>query len=650
MKQFITILCSLFLLSGCEDLTPPINPLEEEPIITVTTGEASDILKNSASVKINVSPIASIKKVGVVWGTDNTLKTNTEDISTTDITSQEVSLTLLNLTDNTDYYYRAYATDFSNKNTYGEVKSFKTGSHQFTVSTTNIEAGYSADDYSFTIHSDITWAITSDQSWCKVQPASGSGNAEIKIQLEENLLENERTAILTISPNENIASQTITIKQATKGSATFSDETIAASTFERGSGTEDDPFLIVNASQLKKLVDDVSHGEGYFNKHFKLKTDIHVTISEWTPIGFLIRGEKYISFFPFKGTFDGNEHTISGNLISSKYSTLAFFGCIEGAIIRNLNISAEIRNEDNNNSVLYTSAIVACISPFNSALIDNCTASGSISSIGGESINTNYLGGIVGSTDDLAIIKNCNVSGSVRGGAAYSTSVTGGIIGTIGVSTIENCIVTGDVIGGEATCYVQSENSALVGTYSTGGIAGWGRGTISDCIVSASIIGGAAPGGGNTGGIYGDAGNGIIKNCIVTSDAIITSGKGTILKYSQCNTGGISGKNHGTIDNCTNNATVNNGDTSARTTGGIVGQNYGKIHRSLNTGSITSLNSYYIGGLVGSNVDNDLYTGCVYSCCRNTGRVNGQVASDDNRIGNQSQSGIATCPDNHTKR
>ncbi|MDH6341581.1 hypothetical protein M2480_000962 [Parabacteroides sp. PFB2-12] len=598
----------LLFLSGCEDLTAPINPIEEEPIITVTTGEASDILKNSASVKINVSPIASIKKAGVVWGTDNTLKTNTEDISTTDITSQEVSLTLLNLTDNTDYYYRAYATDFSNKNTYGEVKSFKTGSHQFTVSTTNIEAGYSANDYSFTIHSDITWAITSNQSWCKVQPASGSGNAEIKIQLEENLLENERTAILTISPNKNVASQTITVKQATKGSATFSDETIAASTFERGSGTEDDPFLIVNASQLKKLVDDLNkmNNEEYTNKHLKLMTDIHVTADEWIPINFS------------NGTFDGNGYTIRGLLFTSKDSVFGFFGRIKNsATVKNLHIAAEVKNEYYG-SGYFTCGTGAVVGITSNSIIENCTFSKIITAMGNMDGDCN-LGGIVGMASNTKI-QNCKMTGTVKGGVSYSTFHTGGIIG-LGSGTISGCTVSGFISAGETTGYGQAPSGFLYGqNLYTGGIAGRFGDFITECAFSGTITGGVGTGAPFTGGIAGSTEEGtIITNCAVSSPSTINGGIVVPIPLNTqptvCYTGGIIGLNFaGSIHNCTNSSIVNEGEADMRRTGGIAGSNSGEI----------------------------------YFCNRNTGIVNGLAANSENIIGYGNE--ITSCPHNHPQR
>ena len=104
-----------------------------------------------------------------------------------------------------------------------------------------------------------------------------------------------------------------------------------------GSGTANDPYLIYNEIQLAQMANFLGQ-EGVV---FKLQKDLDVSnyISEnyptqgWLPIG--------TSSSPFKGTFNGNGHTISGLFINrSSTDYVGLFGYIQGATIQNLNINA----------------------------------------------------------------------------------------------------------------------------------------------------------------------------------------------------------------------------------------------------------------------------------------------------------------------
>ena len=460
--------------------------------------------------------------------------------------------------------------------------------------------------------------------------------------------------------------------QSSPYGSTFSNGITPSGSFRDGDGTSGNPYLIANAQQLKKMVDDVNNGNGYANTYFKLTTDIQVTADEWIPIGY---GDYNNSNSSFRGNFDGNGHTISGTLKSDKYSIFGFFGRLDGnAIIANLTIAATVRNEGNFASIsTYTGAIAGT----NYGEITNCAVLTSATITGGEcrgesfdsvtggiaGINgfnsytanivmpgkiidcNNYAnvnggrgldhdsqtGGIAG--ENYGQIINCKNTGKVMGNGKFSN--TGGIAGTNrkiifadGVTTINNCINQGTVAG----------YSTAADSY-TGGIAGNSFGDIIDCTVSTS--GTITAGGGNsthTGGIAGLNNEGKITNCTVLASTTIIGGEGS---YS-C-TGGIAGINYVEITNCTNNAIVRVTNSYA---GGFVGRNVrGVIQTSLNTGNISG-GAYNTGGLAGMNDIID--RSHIYSCCTNRGTVNGQAANDNNQIGDGKA--VEPCPDGHTKR
>ncbi len=95
-----------------------------------------------------------------------------------------------------------------------------------------------------------------------------------------------------------------------------------ASGFAGGSGTSTDPYRISNAAELRYFSDAVRQGNIFKNQYVKLAADITINrnvltssgelngdgsdFEPWIPIG------RYDPSFFFCGTFDGNNHYISG--------------------------------------------------------------------------------------------------------------------------------------------------------------------------------------------------------------------------------------------------------------------------------------------------------------------------------------------------
>ena len=91
-----------------------------------------------------------------------------------------------------------------------------------------------------------------------------------------------------------------------------------------GSGTEDAPWLISNVDEWLLLADRVENGNSYNGKYFKMTNDIKVA----SKVG-------YDTNHTFRGTFDGDGHTLTVNLNS--YSEFcAPFAYTYGATIKNL--------------------------------------------------------------------------------------------------------------------------------------------------------------------------------------------------------------------------------------------------------------------------------------------------------------------------
>jgi len=485
------------------------------------------------------------------------------------------------------------------------------------VSIPTINAPYMAGQHSFTVTSNAAWTIASNQSWCTVQPVSGNGNRDIAVSVSENNTGMLRTATITIMAGNQ--SRQITVDQDYKGTNEFGNGITPALSFGGGNGSQGSPYLISDARQLKKLVDDVNNRNNFANIYFELMSDIHVSANEWIPIG---------HESSFLGNFDGNGYTISGVLKSDKYSCFGFFGRLDGyARISNLTITATVKNEMNdvNGKIsILTGAITGMgwLSNIDSnIIIQNCHVTGTVS-------GSSCVGGIVGWGTYFSI-QNCTISGNISCIAGYYGQLAGGIGGFVQNSVIANCsvFVPVTVSGGDAT--VTGNGSSI------GGIIGTNHNSkINNCTNNGNVIGGT--GFCLTGGITG-INSGEINNCI---------NNGTVIGGSNINyAGGISGQNQEAIIDCTNNA-----DVSGRYVGGLSGYNYSngwnnpQIHTSLNIGNIFGENSYFRGGLVGFNQH-----GSIYSCCTNRGTVNGETANDNNQIGNGNLI-VEPCPNGHTKR
>jgi hypothetical protein len=675
MKRLINVvLLYMMLMTGCEDLTPTRNM----PTVSVSV---SDIGETSAVCHLSVTPKGATQKSGVIYSTDSSLQTGTSEATTSG--SEADVVTLSSLDDGTIYYLRPYAADRLNARVYGDIQTFTTvkvttlglslssinalssaGSYKLTISCndawtiasnqswctvqptsgtgngevtvsvqentipddrsavlmvtsgsiskqtnllqqkattlnlspSSIDAASIAGAYKLTISCNDAWTVASNQSWCTVQPTSGTGNSEVTVSVQENTTSNDRSAILTvtsgnISKQVNLLQQWITLTE-------FGNGITAASSFGGGNGTQSSPYLISDARHLKKLVDEYSSG------YFKLTIDIRVTANEWIPIR------------NFSGVFDGDGHTISGTLRSGNYTNYGFFGNTYNATISNLNIAATVESRYNSTGDSYTGSLAG------------------------------YMDG--------SNVRNCSISGSVTGGTG-GRSLTGGMMGHNDGSMVRDCSVSATVKGGRATRVEYQGNVYPFGDSYTGGVAGrmWNNPVeILNCTVSGSVIGGDATGYSITGGIAGSTGWIVghtrvsITNCTVSASGSVTAGDS--LGDGNVETGGIVGWLGGeedVINGCTNNASVTGRKTR---TGGLVGFHFGKIHASLNTGNVTDLSSGNAKGLVSDN------RGYVYSCCTNRGNVNGQPANSENQIGILSGGGATTsltpCPDGHTKR
>ena len=190
-----------------------------------------------------------------------------------------------------------------------------------------------------------------------------------------------------------------------------------------GNGTETDPYLIYTAEQMQEIGANPSD----WNKHFKLMADID--LSGYTGTAYNIIGN---SGTPFRGVFDGNDHTISNfTYTSSGVEDIGIFGYVYGADV----VIKDLLLQDPNINVLDCNLVGCLVSWFEDGVLSNCRVIG-----GRVSGNSSYVGGLVG-YHLYGTISDCWFVGSVLGKSAI-----GGLIG-YNTGVISKCYSRGIVSG-----------------------------------------------------------------------------------------------------------------------------------------------------------------------------------------------------------
>ena len=180
--------------------------------------------------------------------------------------------------------------------------------------------------------------------------------------------------------------------------------------FSGGDGTISNPFLIADEEDWDELATAVSNDHDFSGFYFSMTNDIGTTEN---PVITMVGSNQK----KFRGTFDGQGHTLTVNITSSAQNT-APFHYIKGATIKNLKTAGTIT----------TSA--------------------------------KYAGGIVGNAVDAEnTITNCMSSVTINSSVS-DDGTHGGLVAHVSSSTttISGCVFNGKLLGSTTNC---------------GGIVGW---------------------------------------------------------------------------------------------------------------------------------------------------------------------------------
>lgn len=337
---------------------------------------------------------------------------------------------------------------------------------------------------------------------------------------------------------------------------------LPASGFELGTGTEADPYIIRNQTEMVCITKGVKSGTKTW---FKMDADVDMSdFTDWVPV-------NAASPYDMAVDFNGNGHKITGFNCNAEVST-SFLGAVVGSV----------HDVTFVNPVLTVNGTVAGLLGAQSGTADGATAeiknvtvtgmkinvSGTKESVGGlvgNAYNTSFtnckvevdvtdadqdnkapssIGGIAGSVFTACPFKNCETKGSL-----FANQRGGGIIGYIR-DVAEN--VTVDKCSSSMEIHTLSQNAGGLiglayapnltvtdshatgnltndGSHYTGGLIGSmnGTSTIQRCYATGNLT---CPGGNHQGGLIGNAarttGNSLIEDCYATGNVTLTKSNG----------------------------------------------------------------------------------------------------------------------------
>ena len=207
--------------------------------------------------------------------------------------------------------------------------------------------------------------------------------------------------------------------------------------FSGGNGTEAEPYQISSETDWVTLCNNVNNNNStYEGMFFKMMADISVaeTIgSNGTPAKMVGISENV----NFRGTFDGNGHTLTVNYTDNHDErACAPFRYIRNATIKNLRVAGSITKQYNKNA----SGLVGVA--FGTCHISNCHSSVEINCHDGDCSSGGFIGELGTSSDpDDTYFDNCLFDGKLEGPSSHAW---GGFIGWVEDEPdayISNCLV-----------------------------------------------------------------------------------------------------------------------------------------------------------------------------------------------------------------
>ncbi|MBQ2713501.1 MAG: hypothetical protein IJF22_00845, partial [Clostridia bacterium] len=310
-------------------------------------------------------------------------------------------------------------------------------------------------------------------------------------------------------------------------------------------------YQITSAADLNALSNYINAANlSYINASFIVTKDI--TVSSFRPIGGYNKTTS-ISY-PFSGTFDGNNKTITiTSIVDESLDYVALIGHNAGTI-KNVNVAGTITGTN----------YVGSVCGYNAGTITNCHSTAVVSGKG------SYVGGIVG-VNNATLDNAHHVTGAVNGVNTTFGLAVGGVVGI----NLTNGLVTN----------VYNTGGVTAANYQwVGGVFGQNHGTVYNVFNKGQVSGAYY-----VGGLIGQAGGGTLitgynSGTVVATNTyaggVVGFNNGGTFRYAyyasgQVRAGGTSG-------------TVQKGEGSATTSSPNADEKYIMIPFNASTGTLAS--------------------------------------------------------------
>lgn len=197
---------------------------------------------------------------------------------------------------------------------------------------------------------------------------------------------------------------------------------------------DENVVIISSAKQMFWFANEVNVNNNSFSgKTVKLGADIDLENADWTPVG-------QTGATQFKGTFDGQDYTISNLSIdktseTGKHYSSGLFGWLNGAIVKNVTVDGATVKGNHN------VAVIAGYLETAGCTIENCHVMNATVKAYHATADAcgDKVGGIVGHAgNDGVVVKDCTVVNS----AIYAGRDAGQIAGAAKAVNVINCSAT----------------------------------------------------------------------------------------------------------------------------------------------------------------------------------------------------------------
>ncbi|NQV49598.1 MAG: T9SS type A sorting domain-containing protein [Candidatus Marinimicrobia bacterium] len=265
--------------------------------------------------------------------------------------------------------------------------------------------------------------------------------------------------------------------------------------YSGGDGSSGDPYQIASLADLLEL--STTSGDWVATTYFIQKADFDASATSGWNVGDhdgdVGTADEAMGFSPignadtpFAGTYDGQNHTISGLTINRNAQGLGLFGEVDAATISNLGMVSV--NITNHTTYRYAGGLVGHVI---SGTVNNCYSTGWVKAaaygVGGlagklssgtisncystvDVETTGYVGGLVGFCATPGIISNCYSTGAV---VSTALSSYGGLVGKFTGASVTNSFWDIDSSGQASSAVGTGKTTAEMKDYTTFTAAGW---------------------------------------------------------------------------------------------------------------------------------------------------------------------------------